>query len=90
MILFFLSFLPSGECSTPQISWCHSGNSSFVVEQACLGKSSCRVQATAKLFGDPCVNTRKYLTVDATCQVKSTLPQPMPYTSKIACWLVGY
>ncbi|XP_037629206.1 L-rhamnose-binding lectin SML-like [Sebastes umbrosus] len=38
------------------------------VSESCNGKNSCIVRASTSVFGDPCVNTYKYLEVAYVCQ----------------------
>ncbi|XP_062614782.1 D-galactoside-specific lectin-like [Saccostrea cucullata] len=47
---------------------CRSRKSSFVVKRFCNGKSSCRIWAKNRVFGDPCVGTYKYLRVKYYCK----------------------
>lgn len=46
---------------------CLSGNSYDIVSAQCDGTESCSVPAENAVFGDPCVNTYKYLSVDYKC-----------------------
>lgn len=46
---------------------CLSGNSYDIVSGQCNEKESCSVPAKNAVFGDPCQNTYKYLTVDYEC-----------------------
>ncbi|XP_077977208.1 L-rhamnose-binding lectin CSL3-like isoform X2 [Glandiceps talaboti] len=46
---------------------CEATNSLTVVQQACNGKSSCSVKASNSVFGDPCILTYKYLSVEYEC-----------------------
>jgi len=46
---------------------CESSTSVEVVEAACLGQSSCEVEASNDVFGDPCFGTFKRLYATATC-----------------------
>ncbi|XP_076597259.1 L-rhamnose-binding lectin CSL3-like [Chaetodon auriga] len=41
------------------------------VDGSCGGKNSCVISASSAVFGDPCVGTYKYLTVDYTCHSSS-------------------
>ncbi len=65
----FASFGTStGECGSFAASECNAAESKAVVEAACLGRSSCSVEATNATFGgDPCSFTVKYLNVQAAC-----------------------
>ncbi len=65
----FASFGTStGECGSFSQSECHSADSQAVLEAACLGKSTCSVQALNSAFGgDPCSFVVKNLNVQATC-----------------------
>ncbi|XP_065667087.1 rhamnose-binding lectin isoform X2 [Hydra vulgaris] len=40
-----------------------------VARKSCSGRSSCLIQATNAVFGDPCVGTYKYLEVQYRCKV---------------------
>ena len=46
---------------------CHAAESVQIVRDACQGKTSCEVQASNGVFGDPCGGTYKYLTVNYQC-----------------------
>jgi len=47
---------------------CHAASSLSKVKQFCQGKSSCSVKSANTRFGDPCVGTRKCLTVQYECK----------------------
>merc|ERR1712002_86949 len=49
-----------------QTTQCESANSLPIMTEQCYGKRSCEVQAENSVFGDPCVNTFKYLDVRYT------------------------
>jgi len=58
----FASFgTPTGVCGNFTKSLCHAESSQRVVENFCLGKSSCSVPAEDATFGDPCPNVIKWL-----------------------------
>lgn len=46
---------------------CNAESSVSIVESICLGKKSCTLFADNSVFGNPCRNVRKYLTVHLTC-----------------------
>ena len=46
---------------------CHELTSTDIVSAACQGESTCTIQATNGVFGDPCGGTYKYLTVNYDC-----------------------
>ena len=46
---------------------CHAVNSADTVTRACEGLSFCEIAAANAVFGDPCVGTYKYLSVDYRC-----------------------
>ncbi|XP_077978220.1 uncharacterized protein LOC144433736 [Glandiceps talaboti] len=46
---------------------CHADNSMDIVKQSCDGQTSCEVDATNQVFGDPCGGTFKYLHVHYIC-----------------------
>ena len=76
---------PTGSCgegpSSLKFGTCHAASSKQVVEQLCVGKSSCTVMATNEAFsGDPCQGTRKRLAVTANCVMMSAgLSKRVPY-----------
>ena len=45
------------------------------VNALCQGKSSCSIDVTSSVFGDPCPGTYKYIEVHYTCQAQQNLPQ---------------
>lgn len=67
----FASFgTPLGNCSGFQKSSCNSPSSVQIVNKACLGQTSCSLNASNDVFGpDPCFGTVKFLAVAlAGCQ----------------------
>ncbi|XP_077988146.1 rhamnose-binding lectin-like [Glandiceps talaboti] len=50
-----------------QTTTCDATSSLSVVEDLCHGMSSCSIDAENSVFGDPCVGTFKYLTVEYEC-----------------------
>lgn len=46
---------------------CHASNSLERVKRQCDGRRSCSPQASAGVFGDPCVGTYKYLETSYVC-----------------------
>jgi len=54
-----------GSYKTP--GTCNSPNVTKIVEDACLGRSSCQIPVSISLFGDPCPGTLKYLYMQAVC-----------------------
>lgn len=65
----------TGSCTTGfATSTCHAASSKQIVEQACLGKQSCSVEARNSVFSDPCGGTAKQLAVVATCGGTVTPP----------------
>ncbi len=57
-----------GECGSFTEGACLAADSKSIVEDACLGQSSCSVEATNAAFGgDPCSFTVKHLDLQATC-----------------------
>ena len=55
------------DLSAISLGECDSENSVKVIEDYCLGESSCEVEASNVVFDDPCVGTYKRLYVVATC-----------------------
>lgn len=66
-----------GSCGAFKVSTCNASVSKKIVQAACLGKTSCAVQATNGIFGDPCVGVVKSLAVEVKCTA-ATLPAPTP------------
>ncbi|VDI51668.1 Hypothetical predicted protein [Mytilus galloprovincialis] len=54
---------------------CSAANSLTIVQSQCDGRQLCNVRASNSLFGDPCVNTYKYLKVKYICE-KNKGPSP--------------
>ncbi|XP_071820644.1 L-rhamnose-binding lectin CSL3-like [Apostichopus japonicus] len=58
-------------CNHPSIrvtSCCQSSTSLSRVWNACQGETSCQISASNHVFGDPCVNTYKFLRVEYKCR----------------------
>ncbi|XXQ31388.1 SUEL-type lectin domain-containing protein [Plasmodiophora brassicae] len=51
---------------------CHSARSHDVVAQRCLNQAQCDLEANNGVFGDPCVGTRKTLSVAIECTMPAT------------------
>ncbi|XP_019867748.2 L-rhamnose-binding lectin CSL3 [Aethina tumida] len=49
---------------------CRSQNSLSIVSNSCSGQTICKIKSSNEVFGDPCLNTYKYLTVTYTCRDK--------------------
>ncbi|XP_066276578.1 IgGFc-binding protein-like [Branchiostoma lanceolatum] len=68
---------------------CVEANSLAIVRDICRDKSTCTIAASNSVFGDPCVGTYKYLTVEFYCRKKSGLwrREPcqrwLPYTCEL-------
>ncbi len=58
---------PAGSCGSFSTGSCHAASSASVVNNACLNKASCTVNATNPVFGDPCSGTQKRLNVQYAC-----------------------
>lgn len=72
----FASFgTPAGACWNHQLGSCNAANSTAIVANLCLGKSSCSIEASSTLFGDPCFDVPKQLAVEAF----GCFPAPTPY-----------
>ena len=71
----FASFgTPEGECGSFGLGWCHSLLSKQIMEEACLGEQACVVDADIHMFGNPCVNASRWLSVQATCSGRGRNP----------------
>ncbi|XP_063441026.1 L-rhamnose-binding lectin ELEL-1-like [Mytilus trossulus] len=46
---------------------CGSASSSLIVKKQCDGKCICKLTASNSIYGDPCVQTYKYLEVEYEC-----------------------
>eukprot|EP00301_Raphidiophrys_heterophryoidea_P004732 c12036_g2_i1.p1 GENE.c12036_g2_i1~~c12036_g2_i1.p1 ORF type:complete len:511 (+),score=136.14 c12036_g2_i1:1-1533(+) len=79
--------------SAIQTTSCSASSSLANAKSRCEEKNSCSVSATDSVFGDPCVNTYKYLNVTYTCvsPIPTSTPTPSPtptasgYYSALAC-----
>ena len=49
---------------------CRARNSKKIAVKTCDGKRTCRLKATNGVFGDPCIGTFKYLSVNYRCTSK--------------------
>jgi len=60
----------SNTCPDPRIltTDCHATTSMDKVREACQGKDECSIDASNSVFGDPCVGTFKYLSVEYQCR----------------------
>jgi len=64
----FASFgTPTGTCGNFQVGSCNAANSTAIVQAACIGKSTCSIDVSDTLFGDPCFNTVKHFSAYLTC-----------------------
>jgi hypothetical protein len=65
----FASFgTPTGSCAAGFTKGaCDAANSTAIVAAACVGKSSCVIDVTADVFGDPCVDTLKHFDAIVAC-----------------------
>ena len=52
---------------------CRAADSLQIVEGKCKGRTSCRVQASLVLFGDPCSGKYKYLTIEYECKASKNI-----------------
>lgn len=87
----FASFgTPSGTCgSFAADSKCDSAASMATVAAACVGKTSCTISATNSEFGgDPCLNIKKRLAVEATgCKPQAgTTAQVVDFGENLSGW----
>eukprot|EP00043_Microstomoeca_roanoka_P014551 m.144440 g.144440 ORF g.144440 m.144440 type:complete len:1730 (-) comp16042_c0_seq1:350-5539(-) len=58
---------PTGDCDSYSTSSCHASSSQSVVENTCLGKTSCTLSASNNVFSDPCSGIGKRLAVRYSC-----------------------
>ncbi|KAI6669370.1 hypothetical protein NL676_004255 [Syzygium grande] len=64
----FASFgTPQGTCGSFSHGKCSSNRALAVVQKACIGSKSCRVDVSINAFGDPCKGVTKSLAVEASC-----------------------
>src|SRR2546421_4319665 len=68
---------PTGSCGAFQTSGCDAAGAAAFLAQACVGSSSCAVDADNDNFGDPCEGIYKHLDAQATCTTAAT-PAPAP------------
>jgi hypothetical protein len=58
----------TGSCDAGhELSACHAQSSLGTVEDGCLGRASCSIDAKNAVFRDPCQGRRKQLVVEYTC-----------------------
>ncbi len=69
---------PTGVCGNYAASSCNAGSSTLIVKNACLGKNSCTIGANNGVFGDPCGDIVKALTVQVVCTGTGTSPEICP------------
>lgn len=73
----FASFgAPSGSCESTlqQNSTCHSPLSIHVVKELCVGRQECFIGSFLRVFGEPCINVVKKLSVKVSCGPSATIP----------------
>jgi hypothetical protein len=72
----FASFgTPTGTCSSGfALGACHAANSTQIVHDACVGKTSCTILPSVTVFGEPCFDTLKHLDVQLNCSAAPTAP----------------
>ncbi|KAG5566745.1 hypothetical protein RHGRI_002326 [Rhododendron griersonianum] len=64
----FASFgTPSGSCGSFSHGSCNSTQALSIVQKACVGSKSCRMDVSIDMFGDPCIGVTKSLAVEAAC-----------------------
>lgn len=64
----FASFgTPSGTCGSYSHGECSSTQALSIVQEACIGVSSCSVPVSSNYFGNPCTGVTKSLAVEAAC-----------------------
>ena len=64
---------------------CHATESVGIVSAACDGKTTCEIEATNTVFGDPCGGTYKYLTVNYQCRPQvGPVPHCLPACSRFS------
>ncbi|CAF2165272.1 unnamed protein product [Brassica napus] len=64
----FASFgTPTGTCGSFNHGRCSSARSLSVVQKACVGSRSCKVEVSTRVFGEPCHGVVKSLAVEAVC-----------------------
>lgn len=88
--VIFASFgTPSGSCGSFQVGSCNAANSTSIVRNACIGKSTCTISVSDVTFGDPCFNTVKVFDAQLQCndnagtQVSATIPTNAKATIRI-------
>jgi len=70
---------PSGSCARGFAAneSCSTAGAAAVVEQLCVGKQQCTIDANVKVFGDPCREVAKRLAVQLHCEA-APAPAPTP------------
>lgn len=88
--ILFASFgTPTGTCGHYAQGTCSAKDSLQMVENACLGKTSCTIPATNTFFGgDPCFDTAKSLAVMAAgCSPVSATKVVVDFGENLSGWL---
>ncbi|KAF8085624.1 hypothetical protein N665_0656s0003 [Sinapis alba] len=64
----FASFgTPTGTCGSFSHGPCSSSRSLSIVQKACVGSRSCKIEVSTRVFGEPCRGVVKSLAVEASC-----------------------
>jgi hypothetical protein len=87
----FASFgTATGTCASGfTVGSCNALNSTAILQQACLNKTSCIIDVSDTVFGDPCYDTVKYLDAQVLCSavsgvsVQATVPTNAAATVRI-------
>lgn len=58
---------PQGTCNAFALGSCHDAMTKTIVEDLCLGESSCSLSATSGVFSEPCPVIEKNLRVQVEC-----------------------
>lgn len=65
----FASFgTPTGDCGSFKVSSCNALNSTSIVANACINKTTCKINVSDQEFGDPCYDVVKSFSALLTCQ----------------------
>ena len=66
-VLFASYGNPSGSCGRYRVGSCHHKDSLSIVEELCLGRSSCHVPTGGDFWGEICPEASKWLSVAVQC-----------------------
>jgi len=69
--MFILTILALfNRCPHPQVSNTKCNTNNSIINEECHCKQKCEIEASNDVFGDPCINTYKYVNITYKCVLK--------------------